>query len=47
MGYGDLRHLIRRAASDKVLRDNPFTIANVKWDQYQRSIASIVYKVFN
>ena len=45
MGYGDLA---RRTASDKVLRDKAFNIAkNLKYDGYQRGLASMVYKIFN
>ena len=45
MAYGDFKDLARRAASDKVLRDKAFDIAkNLKYDGYQRGIASMVYK---
>ena len=48
MVYGDLKDLSRRTASDKILRDKAFDIAkNRKYDEYQRGLASVVYKVFN
>ena len=35
----------KRTASDKVLRDKAFNIAkNPKYDEYQRGLASMVYK---
>ena len=46
IAYGDFRDLIRRTASDKVLRDKSFDIAkNPKYDEYQRGLASMVYKI--
>ena len=48
MGCGDLKNLLRRAASDKVLQNKAFYIAkNPKSDEYQRGIASIVFKLFD
>ena len=45
MAYGDFKNLAKRTASDKVLRDKAFNIAkNLKYDGYQRGLASIVYK---
>ena len=45
--YGDFKDLQRRAASDKVLRDNAFNIStNPKYDEHQRGLASMVYKFF-
>ena len=39
-GYGDFRHFARRTASDKVLKDKAFDIAeNKKYDAYQRRLA--------
>ena len=36
MDYGDFKDLVRRTASDKVLRDKAFNIAkNPKYDGYQ------------
>ena len=47
MAYGDFKDLARRTASDKVLRDKAFNIAkNLKYDGYQRGLASMVYKFF-
>ena len=47
MAYGDFKDL-RRAFSDKVLRDKAFNIAkNPKYDGYQRRLASMVYKFFD
>ena len=44
--YGDFEDLTRWTASDKVLRDEAFNIAkNSKFDRYQRSVASMVYKL--
>ena len=48
MAYGDLKDLGRRTASDKVLRDKAFNIAkNLKYDGYQKGLASMVYKFFD
>ena len=48
MAYGDFRDLNRRTAADKVLRDKTFSIAeNLKYDGYQRGLASMVYNFFN
>ena len=48
MTYGDCKHLTKRAVSDKVLRDKAFNIAkNPKYDEYQRGLASMVYKFFD
>ena len=45
MAYGDFKDLARRTASDKVLRDRAFNIANKpKYDGYQKGLASMVYK---
>ena len=45
MAYGDFKHLARRTAPDKILRDKAFSIAkNPKYDGYQRGLASVVYK---
>ena len=46
MAYGDFKDLARRTASDKVLRDKAFNVAkNIKYDGYQRSLASMVYNI--
>ena len=48
MAYGDFKDLVRRTASDKILRDKAFNIAkNPKYDGYQRGLASMVYKFFD
>ena len=48
MAYGNFKDLSRRTASDKVLRDKAFNIAkNQKYDEYQRSFASMLYKFFD
>ena len=48
MAYGKSKDLVRRAQSDKVLRDKAFKIANnPKYDGYQRGLASMVYKFFD
>ena len=44
MAYEDFKDL-KRTASDKILRDKAFDIAqNPKYDGYQRWLASMVYK---
>ena len=48
MAYGDFKDLMKRTASDKVLRDNAFNIAkNPKYDGYQRELPSMVFKFFD
>ena len=48
MAYGDFKDLKRRTSSDKVLRDNAFSIdKNSKYDVYQRGLASIAYTFFD
>ena len=48
MTYGDFENLARMAALDKDLRDKAFNIAsNQIYDQYQGSLASMVYKFFD
>ena len=40
MVHGDLRDLLRKTASEKVLRDKAFNIAKIpKYDEYQRDLA--------
>ena len=47
MAYGDFQDLARGTASDKVLRDEAFNIVkNIKYDGYQRGLASMDYKFF-
>ena len=44
MTYGDFKKLPRRTASDKVLRNEAFNIAeNPNYDRCQRGFASVVY----
>ena len=48
MAYVDFKDLVKRIASDEVLRDKGFNIAkNPKYDGYQLGIASMVYKFFD
>ena len=48
MAYEDFKDLARRTTSDKVLRNKTFNIArNLKYDGYQRALASMVYKFFH
>ena len=48
MAYGDFKNLLRRAASDKLLRDKAFDIAiNLNYYWYQRDIASMAYNLFD
>ena len=48
MAYGDFKDLTRRTASDKILHDKAFRIAkNLKYDGYQRSLASVFSKFFD
>ena len=48
MAYGDFKDLAKRTAADNVLRDKAFNIAkDPKYDEYQRRLASMVYKVFD
>ena len=47
MTYEDFKDLPRRTASDKVSRDNAFTIPKTpKYDGYQRGPASVVYNIY-
>ena len=48
MAYGKSKNLIKRTQSDKVLKDKAFKIAsNPKYNDYQRGLASMVYKLFD
>ena len=48
MAYGDFKDLVRRTASDKVLRDEAFNIAkNPKYDGHQTGLACKVYEFFD
>ena len=45
MAYGKYKDLTKRAKPDKVLRRKSFKIAgNPKYDEYQRRLASMVFK---
>ena len=45
MSYGDFKDLPRRTASDKVLQDKAFNLAeDPKCDGYQKGLASMVCK---
>ena len=47
LAYGDFKDLTKRTASDKILCDEAFNIAeNPKYDGYQRGLASMVYNFF-
>ena len=47
MADGDLKELNRRTIADKVLGNKAFNVAkNLKYDGYQRRLASMVYKCF-
>ena len=48
MAYGDFKYLNRRTFANKVLCDKVCNIAkNPKYDEYQRGLASMVYKLFD
>ena len=48
MAYGDFKDLAWWTASDKKLRDKAFDIAkNLKYDEYQRVLALMIYKLFD
>ena len=48
MAYGNFKDLKRRTFSVKVLRDKAFNIAKyLKYDGYQRELASMVYNFFD
>ena len=48
MDYGKSKDLVKRAQSDKVIKDKAFKIASdPKYDGYQRGLASMVYKFFD
>ena len=48
MAYGDFKDLPGRAASDKVLCDKAFTIAeNPKYNKYQHGLAFMVCRFFD
>ena len=48
MAYEYFKDLARRTATDKMLSEKAFNIAkNPKFNGYQRSLASMVYKCFD
>ena len=48
MAYGGFKDLIKRTASDKILRGKAFNVAkNTKCDGCQCGLPSIVYKCFD
>ena len=48
MAYGKSKDLVKRTQSDNVLKDKAFKIAsNLKYDRYQRRLASMVYEFFD
>ena len=47
MAYGDFKDSIRRIAFGKLILDKAFRIAkNLKYDDYQKDLASMVYKFY-
>ena len=48
LAYGYFKDLNRRTFADKVLQHKAFSIAkNLKYDGYQRGLASMVYNSFD
>ena len=48
MVHRDFKNFKKRAAADKVFREKAFNIAkDPKYDEYQRALASMVYKFFD
>ena len=48
MAYGKSKDLVKRTQSNKVIRDKAFKIASdPRYDDYQRWLASMVYKFFD
>ena len=48
IAYGGFKDIVRRAVSDKALRDKAFnTDKNTKYNGYQRGLASMIYKLFD
>ena len=46
--YSDSKGLTKRTVADKILRNRAFNIAkDQKYDEYQRGLASMVYKFFD
>ena len=47
-GLWQIKRLLKRTQSDKVLRNKAFKVAsNLKYDGYERGLASMVYKFFD
>ena len=47
MAYGKTKDLAKRTQTEKVLRDKAFKIASdLKYNGFQRGLASMVYKFF-
>ena len=47
MAYGKSKDLAKITQSDKVLREKAFKIASdPKYDDYQRGLASMIYRFF-
>ena len=48
MAYGKPKYLSKRTQSDKIFKDKAFKVAsNLKYDGYQRGLASMVCKFFD
>ena len=48
VAYSDSKDLTKRTVADKILRNKAFNIAkDPKYDEYQRGLASMVYKFFD
>ena len=48
MAYESFKDLNRRTATNKALHDKAFNIVkNLKYDGYQRGLASMVYNIFD
>ena len=48
MQHSDSKHLTKRAISDQILKNRACEIArNYGYDDYQRALASLVYKFFD
>ena len=48
MAFGKYKDLTKRTQSDKVFKDQALEIAsNLKYDRYQRGLASMVFKFFD
>ena len=48
MAYGDFKNSTRRTASDKILHNKAFSIAeNTKYDGQKCGLPSMIYKIFD